>query len=106
MVSGMMCRRDRSDIELREPSLVEVPYTAGKPRNYHARKQKPATSSSRLPKTHTNQQHSGATQSTSSSSHLLPPTASTSPHTRVAGWRARFMVWVCCMPIQNTNDPQ
>ncbi|KAG2039154.1 hypothetical protein BDR03DRAFT_953010 [Suillus americanus] len=34
-LSGLLRRRDGSDIQLRE---VEVPYTAGKPRNYHARK--------------------------------------------------------------------
>lgn len=105
MVSGMLRWQDRSNIELQEPPVVEVPYTAGKPRNYHARKKKPDTSSSRPPKTHnTHQQHSGATQNTSLSQ-PLPPTTTTNPHAtiRVAGWRARFMVWVCCIPIQNTN---
>ncbi|KAG1816736.1 uncharacterized protein BJ212DRAFT_171475 [Suillus subaureus] len=53
IVSNMMRRRDRSDIEMREPPVVEVPYTAGKPRHYHARKKKSATSSSRP---HTTQQ--------------------------------------------------
>ncbi|KAG1816796.1 uncharacterized protein BJ212DRAFT_1480649 [Suillus subaureus] len=102
IVSGMMRRRDGSDIQLQE---VEVPYTAGKPRNYHARKKKPATSSSRPPKTHPTQQHSGATQNIPSSSQLPPPTATASPHTtiRVTGWRSRFMVWLCCIPIQNTG---
>ncbi|KAG2743124.1 WD40 repeat-like protein, partial [Suillus brevipes Sb2] len=104
IVSGMLRRQDRSDIELQEPPVVDVPYTAGKPRNYHARKKKPDTSSSRPPKTHNTQQHSGATQNTSSSQ-PQPPTATTNSYVtvRVAGWRARFMVWVCCIPIQNTN---
>lgn len=31
IVSGMLRRQDRSDIELQEPPVVEVPYTAGKP---------------------------------------------------------------------------
>ncbi|KAG2041018.1 hypothetical protein BDR03DRAFT_947973 [Suillus americanus] len=102
IVSGMMRRPDGSDIQLQE---VEVPYTAGKPRNYHARKKKPTTSSSRPPKTHPTQQHGGATQNTASSSQLPPPTATASSHItiRVAGWRARFMVWLCCMPTENTD---
>ncbi|KAG2343909.1 WD40 repeat-like protein [Suillus weaverae] len=118
-LSGMLRRRDGSDIQLRE---VEVPYTAGKPRNYHARKKKPATSSSRPPNTHTTQQPSAATQSTPSSSQQPPPaTAATTPtpsaavgtvgttgtvshpHITGGGWRARFVGWLCCMPIQNTN---
>ncbi|KAG1851720.1 hypothetical protein F4604DRAFT_1306876 [Suillus subluteus] len=103
IVSGMMRKPDRSDIQLQE---VEVPYTAGKPRNYHARKKKSTTSSSRPPKTHPTQQHGGATQNTPSSSQLPPPTATASSHVtiRVAGWRARFMVWLCCMPIENKRS--
>ncbi|KAG2343922.1 hypothetical protein BDR05DRAFT_947989 [Suillus weaverae] len=62
---------------LREPPIVEVPCTAGKPRNYHAKKKKPTTSSSRPPKTHTTQQPSAATQGASSESQLPPPTAAT-----------------------------
>ncbi|KAG1796980.1 uncharacterized protein HD556DRAFT_1441156 [Suillus plorans] len=76
-------------------------------RNYRARKKKPTTSSFQRPKTHATQQHSGATRNTRSLSQLPPPTATTtaSPHItiRVAGWRARFMVWVCCIPIQNAD---
>ncbi|KAG1859731.1 hypothetical protein F4604DRAFT_1159072 [Suillus subluteus] len=59
-LSGILCRRDGSDIQLRE---IEVPCTAGKPRNYHARR-RPAASSSRPYKIHTTQQSSATTQST------------------------------------------
>ncbi|KAG2344712.1 WD40 repeat-like protein [Suillus weaverae] len=98
---SMLRRRDGSDIQLRE---VEVPYTAGKPRNYHARKKKPAASSSRSPNT---QQPNAATQSTPSSSQQPPPTTAAStpsaavgtagttgavsrPHITGGGWRAPF----------------
>ncbi|KAG2750158.1 WD40 repeat-like protein [Suillus brevipes Sb2] len=109
-ISGILRRRDRSDIQLRE---VEVPCTAGQPRNYHAGKGKnPVASSSRPSNTHTTQQHSAAIQSTSSS----PPAANTSSVSAVAGtpgtigapsrppspvsvWRARFVRWLCCAPI-------
>ncbi|KAG2750153.1 WD40 repeat-like protein [Suillus brevipes Sb2] len=109
-ISGMLRRRDRSDIQLRE---VEVPCTAGQPRNYHAGKGKnPVASSSRPSNTHTTQQHSAAIQSTSSSL----PAANTSSVSAVAGtpgtigapsrppspvtvWRARFVRWLCCAPI-------
>ncbi|KAG2745712.1 WD40 repeat-like protein [Suillus brevipes Sb2] len=108
--SGILRRRDRSDIQLRE---VEVPYTAGQPRNYHAGKGKnPIASSSRSSNTHTTQQHGAAIQSTPSS----PPAANTSTVSAVAGtpgtmgapsrppspvavWRARFVRWLCCAPI-------
>ncbi|KAG2051114.1 WD40 repeat-like protein [Suillus hirtellus] len=110
LVSGILRRRDGSDIELRE---VEVPYTAGKPRNYHARK-KPTASLSEPPKIHATQKPS------TSSSQLPPPTATTSilsastgsaeasgtpsrPHITCTGWRARFMGWICCIPIQNAD---
>ncbi|KAG1798365.1 Quino protein amine dehydrogenase [Suillus variegatus] len=107
LVSGMLRRRDGSDIELRE---VEVPYTAGKPRNYHARK-KPTSTSSQAPKIHT-------MQKPNASSSQLPATASTlsgvagtveasgtpsRPHITGTGWRVRFVGWICCMPIQNTD---
>ncbi|KAG2750166.1 WD40 repeat-like protein [Suillus brevipes Sb2] len=109
-ISGILRRRDRSDIQLRE---AEVPCTAGKPRNYHAGKGKnPVASSSRPSNTHTTQQHSAAIQSTPSS----PPAANTSsvsaaagtpvtmgppsrPHNTVSGWRARFVRCLCCAPI-------
>ncbi|KAG2343916.1 hypothetical protein BDR05DRAFT_962565 [Suillus weaverae] len=117
LVSGIVRRRNGSDIQLRE---VEVPHTAGKPRNYHARKKKPAASSSRPSNTHATQQSNTATQSTPSSSQQPPPTAAAStpsavtgaagttgtlsrPHITIAGWRARFVGWLCCIPIQNTN---
>ncbi|KAG2747063.1 hypothetical protein P692DRAFT_20834668, partial [Suillus brevipes Sb2] len=113
-LSGILRRRDRSDIQLRE---VEVPCTAGKPRNYHAKKKKLAASSSRP---HTTQQPSGAAQSTTSSSRLPPQITTTStpstvpgttgatgtvsrPHITVSGWRACFVAWICCMPIQNAD---
>ncbi|KIK34395.1 hypothetical protein CY34DRAFT_812949 [Suillus luteus UH-Slu-Lm8-n1] len=106
-LSGIFRRRDRSDIQLRE---VEVPCTAGQPRNYHAGKRKnPVASSSRPSNTHTTQQHSAVIQSTPSS----PPAANTStlsgtpgtmgpssrPHNTVAVWRARFWRCLCCAPI-------
>lgn len=51
----MMRSRDRSDIKMREPPVVKV---GGKPRNYHARKKKPATSSYRPPNTpHSNPEY-------------------------------------------------
>lgn len=116
-ISGMLRRRDRSAIRLLP---VEVPLTAGKPRNYHARK-KPSASSSRPPKPPTTQQQNGgATQNILPSSQQPPATASTTPpavtgtltaagtsHPDItikrAGWRARFLLWVCCVPIQNTG---
>ncbi|KAG2135349.1 uncharacterized protein EDB93DRAFT_1254267 [Suillus bovinus] len=121
LVSGILRRRDGSDIQLQE---VEVPYTAGKPRNYHARKKKPIANSSRPSNIHTTQQPNGAAQSTPTSSPLPPPAATATatsstifavagtagvtgtpsrPHIIGAGWRARFVGWLCCMPIQNTG---
>ncbi|KAG2739120.1 WD40 repeat-like protein [Suillus brevipes Sb2] len=115
-LSGILHRRDRSDIQLQE---VEVPCTAGKPRNYHATKKKPAASSSLPPNNHTTQQPSGAAQNTSSS--RLPPSTTTAstlsdvtgttgatgtvsrPHITGAGWRACFVAWICCMPIKNAE---
>ncbi|KAG1844224.1 WD40-repeat-containing domain protein [Suillus subluteus] len=108
LVSGIMRRQDRSDIQLRE---VEVPCAPGKPRNYHARKKKLVASSSRPPSAHTTQPHSGAAQSTPPSSQQPPPTATIStlsavadtagatgttsrPYiTIVSGWRTRVMLW-------------
>lgn len=82
-LSGILRRRNRSDIQLRE---IKVSYTAGKPRNYHARKK--AASSSQLANTGT------------------APTTGTisSPRITVSGWRAHLVGWLCCVPIQNTND--
>ncbi|KIK44108.1 hypothetical protein CY34DRAFT_11278 [Suillus luteus UH-Slu-Lm8-n1] len=114
-LSGVLHRRDRSDVQLQE-----VPCTAGKPRNYHAGKKKPAASSSRLPNAYTTHLPSGAAQSTPSSSQLPPPTNTTStpssvpsttgatgtvsrPHIAGAGWRASFVAWICCMPIRNAD---
>ncbi|KAG2107761.1 hypothetical protein BD769DRAFT_1392873 [Suillus cothurnatus] len=110
LISGMLRRRDGSNVRL--PAIVEVPLTAGKPRNYHARK-KPSASSSQPTKPPTTQQQSGgATQSNPSSSQQPPATAtaSTTPPAvtsttgvagtrhditiRQAGWRARFLLWV------------
>jgi hypothetical protein len=91
LVSGILSRRDGSEIQLQE---VEVPHTAGQPRNYHAGNKKQAASSSRTPITHATHQPSGAAQSTGIFSH---------PHITVAGWRARLVGWLCCMPVQNTN---
>ncbi|KAG1853185.1 quinon protein alcohol dehydrogenase-like superfamily [Suillus subalutaceus] len=107
IVSSILRRRDGSDIQLHE---VEVPCTAGKPRNYHARK-KPATSSSRPSNTHAMQQHSAATQSISPSSQQSSPAAITSTLSAVpdtaraagttsrpritidSGWCTRLMLW-------------
>ncbi|KAG1873871.1 hypothetical protein F4604DRAFT_758340 [Suillus subluteus] len=107
-ISGMLRRRDGSTIRLLP--VVKVPLTAGKPRNYHARK-KPSASSSRPPKPPTTQQqNSGATQSNMPSSQQPPATSSTTPpavtgtataagtsHPDItikrAGWRARFLLW-------------
>ncbi|KAG2112943.1 hypothetical protein BD769DRAFT_1112817 [Suillus cothurnatus] len=117
LVSGILHRREGSGIQLGE---VNVPYTAGKPRNYHARKKKAAASSSRPPNTHTTQQFGEAAQSIPSSSQLPPLTTTAStfsaipgttratgtisrPHIAGAGRRARFVGWVCCMPIQNVD---
>ncbi|KAG2135171.1 hypothetical protein DEU56DRAFT_901903 [Suillus clintonianus] len=106
----MVRRRDGSGIELRKPPIVEVPCTAGKPRNYHARKKKPAASSLQTAHAHTTQQHT-APQGTPSSSHQPPPTVMAStppavagaagttgiisrPHIPITGWCARLMAWV------------
>ncbi|KAG2111045.1 hypothetical protein BD769DRAFT_72785 [Suillus cothurnatus] len=108
--------QDGPGIQLRE---VEVPCTAGKPRNYHARK-KLAAGSSRSSNTRTTQQHSMTTQILLSSQQL-PPTANTSTLSAVPSiaeaprttsrpritinseFRARFMPWVCCVPIQSVD---
>ncbi|KAG2344838.1 WD40 repeat-like protein [Suillus weaverae] len=118
-ISGLLRRRDGSAIRL--PPVVEVPLTAGKPRNYHARK-KPSTSSSRPPKPPTTQQQNTATQSnllssqqpnaTATSSTTPPPVTGTAaaagtshPDITIkrAGWRARFLLWVCCVPTQRAD---
>ncbi|KAG1816730.1 uncharacterized protein BJ212DRAFT_1299487 [Suillus subaureus] len=108
LVSGILRKRDGSDIQSQE-----VPYTAGKPRNYHARG-KPAVSSSRPLNSHTTQQPNAATQSTPPSSQQSPPTATpptlsaaastlgimeapSRPNVTIrdSGWRTRLMLWVC-----------
>ncbi|KAG1893957.1 uncharacterized protein F5891DRAFT_1256682 [Suillus fuscotomentosus] len=75
---------------------------------------KPTASLSRPPKIHATQKFNA------SSSQLPPPTATTStlsasagtaeasgtpsrPHITGTGWRVRFVGWICCMPIQNTD---
>ncbi|KAG2078506.1 WD40 repeat-like protein [Suillus decipiens] len=116
-LSGMLRRPDASEIQLQE---VEVPYTAGKLRNYHAGKKK-APNSSRPPNTHTTQPNA-ATQSTPPALHVQqPPLTSTaspllvvpgimpttetisSPRVTINGWRARLVGWLCCVPIQHTD---
>jgi hypothetical protein len=133
LVSGILRRRDGSDMQLRE---AEVPYTGPQPvrfffngyslsltlvtqRNYHARGKK-AASSSRPSNIHTTQQLSATTQTTPPSSQQLPFTAATSahstpagtpgtmgspsrPHVIIAGWRARFVSWLCFVPVQAAN---
>ncbi|KAG1798378.1 WD40-repeat-containing domain protein [Suillus variegatus] len=122
-VSDMLHRRSETDIELREIPVVDVPYTSGKPRNYHARK-KPSASSSRPPNSHTTQQPSAATQNTPSSSQgppaisttseALPAVATTTLATETtsrhnitviqAGCWIRFLLWIGCASIEYTND--
>lgn len=118
-VSGMLRRRDGSAIRL--PRVVEVPLTAGKPRNYHARK-KPPASSSQPPKPPAIQQQSGGAIQSNLSSSQQPSATSTTSTTppgatgtagaadtshditiRQAGWRARFLLWVCCVPVQQAG---
>ncbi|KAG1805255.1 hypothetical protein EV424DRAFT_283945 [Suillus variegatus] len=122
IVSCMMRRQDKSDIEMRAPHLVEVPYTAGKPRSYHARRKKSSTSSYRPPNTHPTQQPNVATQSTSPLSQQPPPAATAStfsadtstpgtmeaplrPHVTVTGWCARLVGWFCCVLIHINGEP-
>ncbi|KAG2135170.1 hypothetical protein DEU56DRAFT_756791 [Suillus clintonianus] len=107
LVSDMMRRRDGSNVELREPPIVEVPCTAGKPRDYHARK-RPAASSSRPSNTNTTQQHPATRTATASTLPAVAGAAGTTgtisnPHITITGWPARLMAWVCCIPIQNTD---
>ncbi|KAG2135405.1 quinon protein alcohol dehydrogenase-like superfamily [Suillus bovinus] len=103
---GILRRRDASGIELQE---VEVPYTAGKPRNYHARKKKPVASSSRASNTHTTQPSSSSQPppSTAAASTLSAVTgtagASGSPHATDIGWCARFVGCICCASVQNAD---
>ncbi|KAG2051118.1 hypothetical protein BDR06DRAFT_959304 [Suillus hirtellus] len=104
LVSGILRRRDGSDIELRE---VEVPYTAGKPRNHHARK-KPTASLSGPPKIHATQSSQLPPDTTTSTHSAVTSTAEapgtpSRPHITCTGWRARFVSWLCCMPIQNAH---
>jgi hypothetical protein len=104
------------------PSIVLVYYWFPfAQRDYHTRKKKPITSSSRPLKTHTMQQPSTATQGAPSSSQLPSPTAPTTstlsavtgtavatgtgttlhPHITLqdSGWRTHFILWICCIPI-------
>ncbi|KAG1873350.1 hypothetical protein C8R48DRAFT_452071 [Suillus tomentosus] len=122
-VSDMLHRQSETDTELREIPVVDVPYTSGKPRNYHARK-KPSASSSRPPNPHTIQQPSAVTQDIPSSSQgtpaiattfeALPPVATTTLATETtsrhnimvvqAGCWIRFLLWIGCASIEYTND--
>ncbi|KAG2135177.1 hypothetical protein DEU56DRAFT_981255 [Suillus clintonianus] len=106
LVSGTVRRRDGSDAQLREPPIVEVPCTAGKPRNYHAWRKKPTASSSQTAHAHPTQQpppNANATASTPPAVAGATGTAGTitRPHIPITGWRTRLMAWVCCMPVQN-----
>jgi hypothetical protein len=121
IVSGILRRSDGSDIELREPLVAEVPYTAIQPKHYHARKKIPAA---RPPNTHaTQQQTSAATQSTPPSSQTPPPAATTSTPSAVAGaarttgtaprsdiivrqagWWTRLMLWVTSASAEYTSN--
>ncbi|KAG2344815.1 hypothetical protein BDR05DRAFT_159026 [Suillus weaverae] len=117
----MLRKRDGSNVRL--PPIVEVPLTAGKPRNYHARKKKPSASSSRPTKPPATQQQSGVATQSNSSSSQQPSSTATAPTTppvatstagaadtshditiRQAGWRARFLLWVCCVPVQQAGS--
>jgi hypothetical protein len=73
-----------------------LPFTQ---RNYHTRKKKSDTSSSRPLKTHTTQQPSAATQGTSSSSQLLPPTAGATGTGTVSYYRTRFWMALSFYPL-------
>ncbi|KAG2114105.1 hypothetical protein BD769DRAFT_1102518 [Suillus cothurnatus] len=106
-ISGMLRRRDGSAIWL---SPVEVPLTAGKPRNYHARK-KPSASSSQPPKPPTTQQQNGGASQSNLPSSQQPPVTATAARTshpditiKRTGWRARFLRWVCCVPAQQAGS--
>ncbi|KAG2135407.1 uncharacterized protein EDB93DRAFT_1331117 [Suillus bovinus] len=101
LVSSILNRRDGLDIQLQE---VEVPYTAGKPRNHHARKKKPTTSSSQPSNTHTTQQPSTSSQQpppTAAASTLSAVTGTTGatgtpshPHITNIRWSTRFVAWI------------
>ncbi|KAG2137921.1 hypothetical protein DEU56DRAFT_901349 [Suillus clintonianus] len=108
LLSGMVRRRDVQDVKSREPPIIEVPYTAGKPRNYHARRKKPAANSSQTAHAHPTQQlppNANATASTPPAAAGATGTAGTvtRPHIAFTGWRASLMGWVCCMPVQNAT---
>ncbi|KAG1781094.1 quinon protein alcohol dehydrogenase-like superfamily [Suillus placidus] len=121
ILSGMLRRQDGSNVRL--PPIVDVPLTAGKPRNYHARKKKPSASSSRPTKPPATQQQSGVATESNPSSSQQPSSTATAPTTppvatstagvagtshditiRQAGWRARFLLWVCCVPVQQAGS--
>ncbi|KAG2335625.1 hypothetical protein BDR05DRAFT_334100 [Suillus weaverae] len=79
-------------------------------RNYHARKM-PATSLSQPSNFYTTHKHSAVIQSTPSLSQQPRPAANTPgtmgvpsrPQNTVAGWRARFVRWLNCVPIQHMD---
>ncbi|KIK43722.1 hypothetical protein CY34DRAFT_803563 [Suillus luteus UH-Slu-Lm8-n1] len=113
-LSGILRRRVRSHIQLRE---VAVPYTAGKPKTYHATGRSAATSS-RPPNIYNTRQPSITTQNTLPLSQQPPAAATASPlsagtpgtmgspsrsHSTVAIWRARFVRFLCCAPTYHID---
>ncbi|KAG2051163.1 hypothetical protein BDR06DRAFT_1010700 [Suillus hirtellus] len=116
-----MRRQDKSDIEMRAPHVVEVPYTAGKPvrfcastvldirlvftqTSYRARRKKSTTqSTSPL----SQQPPPAATASTFSADTSTPGTmeAPLRPHVTITGWCARLVGWFYCVPIHINGEP-
>lgn len=114
LVSGI-----RIQSQLREPPIVEVPCTAGKPRNHHAR-EKTTVRSSRPPIVLT-----GTSQGTTSSSQqslatvaalVGPPVVTTAVATgtlshpdiiitRAGSW-TRFWLWIGCISFQHIDGQQ
>jgi WD40 repeat protein len=120
-VSGVLGKRNEADVELREIPTAEVPYTSGKPRNYHARKKMSPTSLSRPPNPRTTQQLSIVAQNIPSSSQTiittseaLPAVATTTLATETtsqrnitivqAGCWIRFLLWIGCASIEYAGD--
>jgi WD40 repeat protein len=120
-VSGVLGKRNEADVELREIPTAEVPYTSGKPRNYHARKKMSPTSLSRPPNPRTTQQLSivaqnipSSSQTITTTSEALPAVATTTLATETtsqrnitivqAGCWIRFLLWIGCASIEYAGD--
>ncbi|OAX34048.1 WD40 repeat-like protein [Rhizopogon vinicolor AM-OR11-026] len=126
-------RRDDEGLELQErlPEVVDVPFTAGKPKNISAaqvrtmkekarakKAKKARAGSSRPPQGSVTQQSGGAVQAeptseqhpavaTSSTTPVVAPTTfTTSPPDAMiprAGYWTRFWLFVCCASVQYTD---